>query len=523
MVIRKAGGVLGMAIMMLTALLAPSAWAAGHGGGGGHGGGSGGGPPPVPSSSAAFVKAYSNLAGTSQVGVTAEDVQQTSDGGYVGVATTASSSGSGASVSWLLKTSATGTPQWQEQIGCLSGAPGDYSIGVSLVQASDGGYVLGGGTVGCGSGSDCPELGGIQCALVEKVSSTGSVDWARVYNAGVGGSSITKIRQAGDGGLVAVGTTTDANHDVGGLVLKLDSQGMVQWQRQLGPVGTDDVLLSDVQQASDGGYVVAGSLTPHNTFASVFVARLDSSGNVTWQQSFNSFDSAGTPTTETRGLSIIQTSDGGYLAAGQWVSTALSGQCCAGALVLKLDSAGNLQWQKALSGGLYCFFNGFSETCANLAAVAYTAHQTSDGGYVLTGDETLKLSDSVPLEPWIGKVDSSGNLLWQHLYYQTNPASGRPLSENFSSSAATTDGGFYAGGFTENVSNGDGEFYAVKTDSSGLAGSACGDTHPGTTLNSVNPALTPKAPNAPVSSVITSVSSSPAATSATSVSTQTDC
>jgi hypothetical protein len=521
MVIRKASFVLGMAVTMLTALLAPPAWAAVHGGGGGHGGG--GTPPPGPSSSAAFVKAYSNLAGTRQVGVTAEDVQQTSDLGYVGIATTASSSQSGATVSWLLKTSATGSPQWQRQVGCLSGAPGDYSIGVSIVQTADGGYVLGGGTIGCGSGSDCPELGGIQCALVEKVSSTGSVDWARVYNAGVNGSSITKIRQASDGGLIAAGTITDANHDVGGLVLKLDSQGMVQWQRQLGPAGTDDVLLNDVQQSSDGGYVVAGYLAPHNTFASAFVAKLDSSGNVAWQQSFNSFDSTGTPTTETMGLSIIQTSDGGYLAAGHWVSTALSGTCCAGALLLKLDSSGALQWQNALSGGLYCFSNGFSETCANLGAVAYTAHQTSDGGYVLTGDETLKLTDSVPLEPWIAKVDTSGNLLWQHLYYQTNPASGRPLGENFSSSVTTTDGGFYAGGFTENVNNGDAEFYAVKTDSSGLAGSTCGDTHPGTTLNSVNPALTAKVPNVPVSSVTATVSSSPATTSATSVSTQTDC
>lgn len=38
-------------------------------------------------------------------------------------------------------------------------------------------------------------------------------------------------------------------------------------------------LLSDVQQTSDGGYVVTGSLTPHNTFASVFAAKLDSPDN----------------------------------------------------------------------------------------------------------------------------------------------------------------------------------------------------------------------------------------------------
>jgi hypothetical protein len=426
-----------------------------------------------------------------------------------------------------LKSNAAGVPQWQEDIGCLTAAPGDYTLGASIAQTADGGYVIGGGTIGCGSGNDCPELSGIQCALVEKVGSTGSVEWARAYRAGVDGSSITKIRQTSDGGLIAVGTTTDSNQGIGGLVLRLDSQGNVVWQRQLGPAAAVDVLLNDVHGTSDGGYVVAGDLEPPNstghTLASVLIARLDAGGNLVWQRSYNSFDSTGAPTASNNAFSIAQTSDGGYLVAGNWVNAPAPDQCCAGALLLKLDSAGDLQWQNALTGGLYCFFNGYSETCANLAAVAYTAHQTPDGGYVLTGDETLKLSDETPLEPWIAKVDPTGTLLWQHLYYQTNPSSGRPLSEDFSSSAATSDGGVYAGGLTENVSNGDGEFYAVKTDSSGLAGSTCKDLHPATSLNSVNPGLVPAAPNAPVYSAVTSSSRSPAATAATSVSTQTDC
>jgi hypothetical protein len=142
---------------------------------------------------------------------------------------------------------------------------------------------------------------------------------------------------------------------------------------------------------------------------------------------------------------------------------------------------------------------------------------------VLTGDENLVMSDGAPIEPWIGKVDAGGKLLWQHLYYQTNKSTGRPLSEYFAASAAASDGGFISLGFTENPTTGLGELYGVKTDSSGLAGSSCGDTHPPTTLNPTDPSLTAVASALPVSSTVTPTGSSPATTVATSVGTRSAC
>src|SRR5262249_15347436 len=161
---------------------------------------------------------------------------------------------------WLLNLSSTGSPQSQLEVGCLSGAPGDYSIGSSLAQTSDGGHALGGGTIGCGSESNCPEGSGITCALVEKVSSTGAVQWARVYAAGAHSSVIDKIRSTSDGGLVAEGATTDSDGSNSGLVLKLDSQGNVQWERQMGAGSSPQELLNDIQQTADGGYVTTGQL-----------------------------------------------------------------------------------------------------------------------------------------------------------------------------------------------------------------------------------------------------------------------
>jgi hypothetical protein len=128
-----------------------------------------------------FVKAFTAKVGGSAVSVSPVDVQATSDGGSIALSQLQTSQGLGAD--WLVKLGSAGAPQWEEEVGCDSshGAPGDYANGVSVEQTSDGGYIVGGGTVDCGSGTTCPPLTGESCALVEKLTSSGAVTWARVY------------------------------------------------------------------------------------------------------------------------------------------------------------------------------------------------------------------------------------------------------------------------------------------------------------------------------------------------------
>ena len=89
-------------------------------------------PSPSPAPSGTFVKAYTDLVGSSQLSLTPLDVQATSDGGYIALAETQSAAGLG--VDWLVKLDANGAPQWQEQVSCASpqGGPGDYAYGVSV-------------------------------------------------------------------------------------------------------------------------------------------------------------------------------------------------------------------------------------------------------------------------------------------------------------------------------------------------------------------------------------------------------
>src|SRR5436190_22229681 len=144
--------------------------------------------------SSSFVTVYGNTIQQVEYGLTPESVAATSDRGYFALALTDSPSGVG--VNWVLKLSASGRPQWQRELGCASGAPGDYAFGVSAQQTSDGGYVLGGGILGCGSY--------IQRALVEKLDAQGRVAWAFAYPAGTADGVITKSRQTADGSYVAV-------------------------------------------------------------------------------------------------------------------------------------------------------------------------------------------------------------------------------------------------------------------------------------------------------------------------------
>ncbi len=74
-----------------------------------------------------YVKVYANILNKTQHGLTPEQVQGTSDGGSVALAETKTSKGVG--VTWLLKLDASGSPQWQKELGCFKGAPGVYALG----------------------------------------------------------------------------------------------------------------------------------------------------------------------------------------------------------------------------------------------------------------------------------------------------------------------------------------------------------------------------------------------------------
>ncbi|RKZ29002.1 hypothetical protein DRQ36_09570, partial [bacterium] len=100
-------------------------------------------------------------------------------------------------------------------------------------------------------------------------------------------------------------------------IVKLDSTGEIDWQRSLGGSDWDEAY--SIQQTSDGGFIVAGFSLSNNgdvsghhgstDYPDYWVVKLNSAGNIEWQKCLGGSDWDGA-------ASIQQTSDGGFIVAG---------------------------------------------------------------------------------------------------------------------------------------------------------------------------------------------------------------
>jgi hypothetical protein len=370
----------------------------------------------------------------------AQDVQQTSDGGYVVGATFSTTS----YVALIAKLDSTGNLQWQKQYEYSNGSAALYA----LKQTSDGGYIW------AGYLQDSSTYNEI--AIVAKVDSSGKIQWQQTYSAA---AYATDIRQTTDGGYIVGGVTPIVSGMnpapylvVEGWIAKLDSSGKVQWQKVLS--SSQSVMTNSVIQTADGGYALTGLAD-----ANVVVAKLDSNGNVKWQSLYTSPSSLGI------GYSIVQTSDGGFIVGGYDNDSPFL------ALALKLGSNGQVHWAKTynISGAASKFFS---------------VRQTGDGGYAFSGQFYTGAGYYGGYNAWMVKTDSSGSVQWQKAYGNPNYAA------SFQRVGLTSDGGLVAGGYTLEFNN-QNEAYIVKTDSGGKVNN-CADVQVTTgTTASVSEASSP--------------------------------
>ncbi|MFI5219319.1 MAG: hypothetical protein ACHQNT_07495, partial [Bacteroidia bacterium] len=252
---------------------------------------------------------------------------------------------------------------------------------------------------------------------------------------------------------------------MGLLDVKADASGNIQWQNSIGGISND--FLQSIQQTSDGGYILGGysassisgdKTEDSNGWYDYWLVKIDALGNIQWQNTIGGNE-------DEELYSVQQTSDGGYILGG-YSHSSISGDKTENCLgdwdywIVKTDVSGNIQWENTIGGGARDYL--------------YSISQTSDGGYILGGDSKSNISgdktedSNGSYDYWLVKIDALGDIQWQNTIGGNN-------TDKLYSIRQTADGGYICGGYsrsnisgdkTEN-SNGDYDYWIVKTDASG--------------------------------------------------------
>jgi hypothetical protein len=300
------------------------------------------------------------------------EIIQTTDGGYALVGMT-QSFGESYQI-WLIKTDPLGNLEWNKTYGT--------GVSSSVVQHSDGGYIIG--------GYDS------KGAMLIRTDPEGNIIWNKSYG---GGNNVNSMIQTTDGGYALVGNTDfDQFYTTDFWFAKTDASGNMEWNRTYGDKGIAD-WANSVIQTFDGGFALIGVTTLGGGMTQWRLIKTDAEGKLEWSKGYGSID-------KDEGHGVIQTSDGGYILGG-WMWSRSNGGGPIFAL-LKTNSVGNQQWNKTYDGG-----------------TAWSLVQTRDGGYALAG--AVKLV----------KMDSDGNMQWSQIYSR---------HDSLKSVIQTSDGGYALAG-----------------------------------------------------------------------------
>jgi len=341
-------------------------------------------------------------------------IKKTSDNGYaLGGISASTNSGTKTSVRWgagdywLVRLGPNGNQLWDASFGGTSS-----ELLWSIDETQDGGFILAGSSAsGANGNKTTPRLGntGGSDVWIVRVDSNGNKLWDKSFG-GTNFDEAHRVLQLADGGYL-VGCDSDSgisgnktNASFGGSdywLIRLDTDGNKLWEKVYG--GNSTEYLYDVQQTSDGGFILAGSSTSgisgNKTTVALggqdfWIVRVDTNGVILWQKSFGGSN-------HEEPYQVCQTSDGGFIIGGYSYS-GVSGNKTSGNYgvgdywVVRLDRDGNKLWDNSYGGTAFEGITGIS--------------QTSDGGYVFAGYSSSGISGNKTLasfggdDAWIVKV-----------------------------------------------------------------------------------------------------------------------
>lgn len=236
-------------------------------------------------------------------------------------------------------------------------------------------------------------------------------------------------------------------------ITKLDEKGTTEWVQNFGGSGVDK--LQSINRTFDGGYILAGTTRSPKSgdktselmgLDDIWLLKLDMKGNIQWQKTFGGL-------AEDRASLILPAADGGFILAGNSASNPYTlkneaeksfmitkTEPSRGNLdywIVKMDTSGEVQWQKTLGGKLVDQVQAMVELSDQSIVV---------GGSSNSPQGLDKDSEGNGFNDWwLFKMDKQGNVQWQKSF-------GGSGDDQLTSMGVTPEGNLLVGGyFSENV------------------------------------------------------------------------
>jgi hypothetical protein len=283
---------------------------------------------------------------------------------------------------FLLKTDKNGNQEWYHIYGDNQSFMGGY-----VCEAPGSGYVLGGAIGQYSTGSIC----------LIKVDANGRTLWEKTYWPGFDGR-VKSLEVAPDGYIMAGMSNCTSNCSV--FLMKFDLDGNLAWNHTYDEPGLDP---GRVLPAQDGGFIVAGGPYTERT-GQMFLMKADASGNQSWMKYYGSG--------YTGGLSVIEDRAGGYVIAGH--NSTANGRPWrqyenSEVYIVRTDTAGDVIWEKTYDlSPDDDYANAIVQMDDGGYAVTGFAVRTRDGYYVIDADAFLLRLDENGTQQWVKKFGSPG-------------------------------------------------------------------------------------------------------------------
>lgn len=216
----------------------------------------------------------------------AGDIKQTSDGGFIIVGTT-ESYGSEYNKIWLIKTDEFGNELWSQLFGNYD------NRGNSVVQTSDGGFMIAGATWITGNNNYFD-------ALLIKTDENGNEEWSQTYGYSFWDTAL-HIQQNDIDEYLICGLQGETQ----GWFFKTDSTGNLLWSQTYSVLNYN--YLSQFIETNDQKYILVG--TTYSAESDILVVKTDENGNEIWTQVIDLSD-------YDESSSICEAATDGYIISG---------------------------------------------------------------------------------------------------------------------------------------------------------------------------------------------------------------